>query len=199
MNILPAAFYQRPTLTIARELLGKTFFRHFGGRLLSGRIVEVEAYHQSGDESSHSFRGRGTRNDVMFHAGGQLYVYFTYGMHFCMNVVTEKEGVGAAVLIRALEPLEGIDLMRLHRGEEKRDRDLASGPAKLCQAFGIGREENGLALDGTLVGIADAPKIPSHGIIITPRVGISRSRELPWRFFLADSPWVSSGRPSRPI
>ncbi len=196
MTILPPAFYQRPTLIVARELLGKIFIRRLGDCLLSGRIVEVEAYHQQGDASSHSSRGRGARNEVMFRPGGHLYVYFTYGMHFCMNVVTEAEGVGAAVLLRAVEPLEGIEIMRLHRGEGKKDRDLASGPAKLCQAFGVGREENGLLLDGSIVGIADAPALPPRRILATSRVGISRSRELPWRFLAAGSPWVSAGRPS---
>jgi DNA-3-methyladenine glycosylase len=195
MTILPLAFYQRPTITVAREMLGKIFVRRIGETLLSGRIVEVEAYHEIGDESSHSHRGRRARNDIMFRDGGHLYVYFTYGMHFCMNVVTEAEGVGAAVLIRAIEPLEGLEVMRRNRGGDKRDRDLANGPAKLCQALAIGRGENGLILDGTVVGAADAPAVADKDILVSSRVGISRSRELPWRFFLA-SPWISPGRPS---
>lgn len=196
MRVLPLSFYRRPTLDVARDLLGKIFFRRLGDAILSGRIVEAEAYHEQGDESAHSFSGRSARNEVMFRSGGFLYVYFTYGMHFCMNVVTEKEGIGAAVLIRALEPLEGIDIMRSYRGLGKHDRDLLSGPAKLCQAFGIARAENGLPLDGSIVGIADAQRIPDSEIRITTRVGISRSRELPWRFVVADSPWISPGRPA---
>lgn len=196
MTILPASFYRRPTLEVARDLLGKMFVRRLGGELLSGRIVEVEAYHQDGDEAAHSARGRTARNEVMFRAGGLLYVYFTYGMHFCLNVVTEGEGVGAAVLIRALEPIDGIAVMRRNRPRARRDVDLANGPAKLCQAFAIHREHNGLQLDGTVVGIADAPRLPESAILVTTRVGISRGRELPWRFFIDGSSHVSPGRPS---
>lgn len=198
MTILPPEFYRRATLEVARDLLGKTFIRRIGGVMLGGRIVEVEAYHQDGDEAAHSFRGRTPRNDVMFRDGGALYVYFTYGMHFCMNVVTEAEGVGAAVLIRAIEPVEGIEIIRSNRPRARRDIDLANGPAKLCQALAIGREHNGLPLDGSIVGIADAPAVPESSMLVTTRVGISRSLELPWRFFLASSPYVSPGRPSVP-
>ncbi|MDX9759853.1 MAG: DNA-3-methyladenine glycosylase [Bacteroidota bacterium] len=198
MRILPPAFYQRPTLTVARDLLGKIFIRRLDDTLLSGRIVEVEAYHQQGDEAAHTFRGRTARNRVMFRAGGVLYVYFTYGMHHCMNVVTEQDGVGAAVLIRALEPREGIESMRALRGGNRRDRDLLAGPARLCQALALTREHNGLPLDGVAVGIADAPAVPDDDILTTTRVGISRGRDLPWRFCLAGSPWCSPGRPSLP-
>jgi len=196
MDILAPSFYQRPTLVVARELLGKIFIRRIGSRLLSGRIVEVEAYHEQGDESSHTFSGRRARNDVMFRAGGHLYVYFTYGMHFCMNAVTELENVGSGVLIRAMEPLEGIDVMRRNRGGSRPDRELTNGPAKLCQAFAIGREENGLPLNGKRVGIHDAPCLGDEEILVTGRIGITRSRELPWRFLLASSGWTSRGIPS---
>lgn len=194
MTILPAEFFRRPTLEVARDLLGKLFVRRLGDELLSGRIVEVEAYHQDGDEAAHSYRGRTPRNEVMFHAGGLLYVYFTYGMHFCLNVVTEGEGVGAAVLIRAVEPIDGIAAMRGNRPRTRRDVDLANGPAKLCQAFAIDRQHNGLHLDGSVVGIADAPRLPDPAILVTTRVGISRGRELPWRFFIDGSRCVSAMR-----
>ena len=194
MTILPASFYRRPTLEVARDLLGKLFVRRLDGELLSGRIVEVEAYHQDGDEAAHSFRGRTPRNEVMFRAGGLLYVYFTYGMHFCLNVVTEGDGVGAAVLIRAVEPIDGIAVMRGNRPRARRDVDLANGPAKLCQAFAIDGEHNGLHLDGSVVGIADAPRLPESAILVTTRVGISRGRELPWRFFIDGSRCVSEMR-----
>lgn len=197
MRILPAAFFQRPTLTVARDLIGKIFFRRLDDTLLSGRIVEVEAYHQS-EEAAHTFRGRTARNEVMFRAGGFLYVYFTYGMHHCMNVVTEREGVGAAVLIRALEPCEGIPRMRENRGGVRRDRDLLGGPARLCQALALTRAHNGLPLDGVAVGLTDAPRVPDSAVLTTTRVGISRGRELPWRFCLAASPWLSPGRPALP-
>ena len=196
MELLPPTFFARDTLAVARALLGKTFVRKLDGEVLSGRIVEVEAYHQDGDEAAHSYRGRTPRNEVMFRSGGHLYVYFTYGMHFCMNAVTEGEGVGAAVLIRAIEPLEGIETMRRLRGKKITDRDLARGPARSCQAFGVAREENGLLLDGTTVGILDADPLPDQRIAVTSRVGIKRSRELPWRFFDRESAWVSTGKPS---
>jgi DNA-3-methyladenine glycosylase len=195
MDFLAPAFYQRPTLTVARELLGKIFIRRIGALVLSGRIVEVEAYHEKGDEASHTFIGRRARNDVMFRAGGHLYVYFTYGMHYCMNTVTEQENVGAGILIRAIEPLEGIDIMRRNRGGSRPDRELTNGPAKICQAFAVGREENGLPLDGKRVGILDAPCLSDEEILVTGRIGITRSRELPWRFLSASSTWTSRGNP----
>ncbi len=198
MQVLDQTFYVRSTLTVARELLGKVFFRKYEGALLSGRIVEVEAYHEEGDEAAHSYNGRRPRNEVMFREGGRLYVYFTYGMHFCMNVVTEEEGVGAAVLIRGIEPLEGIDTMRELRGHPRREHDLTNGPAKICQAFGIARAENGLPLDGAVLGIANAPAIPATHVMTSSRIGISRSRVLPWRMYVEDSPWVSRARPAHP-
>ncbi|MCZ7556446.1 MAG: DNA-3-methyladenine glycosylase [Bacteroidia bacterium] len=196
-ELLGSDFYLRPTLAVARELLGKILVRRMGERVLSGRIVEVEAYHECGDEAAHSFKGRTPRNSVMYQTGGVLYVYFIYGMHHCMNVVTEEEGIGAAVLIRAIEPLEGLDHMRSMRGRSVRDIDLTNGPAKCCQAFGIGRRENGLALDGTVVGMYDAPTPSGRDIIVTTRIGIRKSMSLPWRFCLKDNPWVS-GRSAEP-
>ena len=198
MTILDQDFFVRSTLTVARDLLGKIFFRRYEGRVLAGRIVEVEAYHGEGDEAAHSYNGRRPRNEVMFRNGGYLYVYFTYGMHFCMNVVTEGEGTGAAVLIRGIEPLEGIDTMRELRGHPRREHDLTNGPAKICQAFAIARAENGLLLDGAILGIADASAIPAKRVVTSPRIGITRSRELPWRMYVEDSPWVSRARPAHP-
>src|SRR5512133_4009712 len=124
MTVLPQAFFDRPTLTVARDLLGKIFTVVSGDETLSGRIVEVEDYHQSGDLSSHSSRGMTPRNAIMFGPPGRLYVYFTYGMHFCMNIVTEPEGVGAAVLIRAIEPLTGLETIQTRRGAAVALRDL---------------------------------------------------------------------------
>jgi len=147
----------------------------------AGRIVEVEAYRPD-DPASHSFRGRSHRNAAMFGAPGTLYVYFTYGMHWCANVVTGADGVGAAVLLRAVVPEAGIELMRERRGPRP-DRELANGPAKLCQALAIGPEHDGVDLLGPgPVHLLDdgvaSPEVPLTG----PRVGITKAVELPWRF-----------------
>lgn len=144
-----------------------------------GRIVEVEAYRQD-DPASHTFRGRTERNAVMFGPAGHLYVYFTYGMHFCANVVTGPEGVGSAVLLRAVEPVAGIDLMTSRRGGR---RQLADGPAKLCQAFGIDRDHDGVdLLTGAGVGLYDDGVPPPTDPRVGPRVGITKAVDVPWRW-----------------
>lgn len=196
---LPRAFYLRPTLRVARELPGSYLCRRYKGHLLVGRIVEVEAYLGVRDPASHAFRGRTARNEVMFGQGGHLYVYFTYGMHFCCNVVTEPEGKGCAVLLRAVEPIRGIRLMRALRDRPRMGvrppEDLCSGPAKLSQAFGIGREENGIDLCGTSIWVARAQGKAAR-VSRSTRIGISSGREKRWRFFLRDNSFVSRGRPS---
>ncbi len=183
--------YQQPTLTLARHLLGKNLVRKQGDWVLSGRIVEVEAYHQDGDRAAHSFGGQTPRNAVMFGPPGFLYVYFIYGMHYCMNVVTEAKGIGAAILIRAVEPLEGIETMRLNRGPHIPVRDLANGPAKCCQAFAIDNNENGLSLTSSHLFLEEGAIRSGEEIALSPRIGISKSTELPWRFFLKNNRYVS--------
>lgn len=190
---LTRRFYERPTLTVARELLGKIIVRRHGRGVLSGRIVEVEAYLGERDPASHAFRGRTRRNEVMFRRGGHLYVYFTYGMHFCANVVTEREGRGRAVLLRAVEPLQGIRAMsrfrRIPPGDVHR---LCSGPAKLCQAFRIARSENGTDLTGHDIWIAeDLAGSPPKRVSRSTRIGVSSGMERRWRFTMAHSPFLS--------
>jgi DNA-3-methyladenine glycosylase len=194
---LPETFYLRPTLKVARDLLGTLFVRKIGNNIIAGRIVEVEAYHENGDESSHSYRGCTPRNEVMFRRGGLLYVYFTYGMHFCMNVVTEKEGTGAAVLIRAMEPIAGIELMQHRRGEFISRIDLTNGPAKCCQAFGIDKRQNGISLQGPGETICRGEKISDDRVLKSSRIGIRRSTELQWRFRIAGNPFIS--KPPGPV
>ena len=196
MNPLTRSFYLRPTLQVARDLLGKHIIRKVGIKLLIGKIVEVEAYCK-GDPASHAFRGRTKRNDVMFCEGGHLYVYFTYGMHFCSNVVTGNEGIGEAVLIRAVEPLAGIEVIIKNRFPNLQSHNhqslvnLSNGPAKFCQAFSIARKENGLDLvDGEII-ITDGGLIPSKLIKRSSRIGIQQGVEKKWRFFIAGNPWVS--------
>lgn len=196
LPVLSRAFYLRPTLDVARDLLGAVLVSTEGPALVAGRIVEAEAYHQDGDRAAHSYRGKTKRNEVMFREGGILYVYFTYGMHYCMNVVTEREGVGAAVLIRAVEPLAGLDIIRRRRPAARRAEDVTNGPAKVCQAFAVDRRHNGLSLlDGSITIRRDAGYARGT-IAASPRVGIRDSVDLPWRFFLAGNPFVGKGKPA---
>jgi DNA-3-methyladenine glycosylase len=171
---------------------------------LVGRIVECEAY-QEDDPASHSYRASTDRTEVMFGPPGHLYVYFTYGMHHCMNVVTGDEGEGSAVLIRAVEPLEGLDEMRERRGV-KDPRSLCRGPGRLTQAYGISRQDNGTDLvRGGELYVAAGSRVPDASIAVSPRIGIRLATEQPWRFFERGSSFVSkptrlaprSGRRSR--
>lgn len=193
---LPRAFYERSTRAMARALLG-TFLVHEGpdGRTV-GRIVETEAYLGAKDPAAHTYGGETRRNRTMFGPPGHLYVYFIYGVHHCCNVVTRPAGVGEAVLLRALEPVEGIELMRARRNTQ-RDTNLCSGPGKLVQAMGLGREHDGVDLVGARVFLADRASLPQRfakrrlDVVTTTRVGISKAAELPLRFYERDSPHVS--------
>jgi DNA-3-methyladenine glycosylase len=194
MKHLEADFYKLPTLLLAEHLLGKLFVRKENSGILSrGRIVETEAYLGQGDEACHAWRGKTQRNRTMFGPPGSLYIYFTYGCHFMANIVSEPEGIAGAVLLRAMEPVSGIDLM-LERRKTGTTTSLMSGPGKLTQALGIGPEFNGESLLGNLCWLEDAPAIPPEMIVTTSRIGISRSIGLPWRKFLKDSPHVSGTR-----
>ncbi|GMU95208.1 DNA-3-methyladenine glycosylase [Ignavibacterium album] len=193
---LPREFYTRPVLKVAKELLGKILIKIERNKILAGKIVEVEAYDGNIDEASHSFRGKTKRNEVMFREGGYFYVYFTYGVHHCCNVVTGKEGHGAAVLIRAVEPLTEINTMAMRRFSkrkitEKELVNLTNGPGKICQAFAFDRTHSGLDLTGNNVFIIDAPSLKKSEIGISKRIGISKSTELPWRFFIKGSKFLS--------
>jgi DNA-3-methyladenine glycosylase len=160
---------------------------------VAGRIVETEAYLAEGDPASHSFRGQTTRNRSMFARPGTAYVYLIYGMHHCLNVVSAAEGRGEAVLVRAVEPLEGLEVMRARRGGV-RDRDLCRGPGRLAQAFGLTREHDGLDLCRGELGLWSG-RGEALEVRATPRVGIRLAAELPLRFVAAGSPWVSGPRP----
>ena len=172
---------------VAPALLGKVLRVDLGdGDVRSGRITEVEAYGGLDDPASHSARGETPRNRPMFGAAGTVYVYFTYGMHWCANVVTGAVGDPQAVLLRAVEPLEGLDAIRAARPRARRDRDLANGPAKLCEALGIGQWANGVALGadvgGRSIRLLDDGTPPPAVPLVGPRVGISVAQEIPWRF-----------------
>jgi DNA-3-methyladenine glycosylase len=196
---LPRSFYLSPTLTVAKRLLGKRLVRRYKGTELIGRIVETEAYRGVVDPASHAYRGKTARNEVMFRKGGHLYVYFTYGMHFCANVVTREEEIGEAVLIRAIEPLEGIEVMMENRsGAHFHQRaghhalaNLTNGPAKLCQALAIRRDENGTDLLGDEIFLLNSPALTSARIGRSRRIGITSGKEKRWRFFIRGNAWVS--------
>jgi DNA-3-methyladenine glycosylase len=187
---LPLSFFRRDTLTVAQELLGKLLVRRVAGETIVGRIVETEAY-LADDPACHAYRGRTTRNAPMFAAGGISYVYFIYGCHFCFNVVSGAEGHGEAVLVRALEPVAGIEAMRVARGD-KPLRQLCSGPGKLCQALRIGREDNALPLNSPPLRVADDAS-PAPASVCDVRIGIREGAELPYRFLASDNPYVSRG------
>lgn len=192
---LPGRFYLRPTLRVARDLLGCYLVHESRAGTTAGRIVEVEAYLGELDPASHARRGPTPRNSAMFLTGGHLYVYFTYGMHTCANVVTEAEGRGRAVLLRALEPVEGVELMRRRRrraGMGAASEDLTNGPARLCRAMGISLRNNGCDLRTSRLYIARDIAAGRRGpVIATTRVGITRARHHRWRFLLKDNLWVS--------
>ncbi|HLG19208.1 MAG TPA: DNA-3-methyladenine glycosylase [Bdellovibrionota bacterium] len=189
-RILPRPFYARPALVVAPELLGKVLCHASNGTLASGRIVEVEAYLDKDDPASHAYRGKTPRNSVMFGPAGFAYVYFTYGNHHCFNVVTGEDGMASAVLIRALEPLKGIEAMRRRR--KKRDLyDLTTGPGKLTQALRIDRGRNGADLTQRPLWIEEDGEKDSIPYIQTPRIGISEGMDFPYRFLRSESSFVS--------
>ncbi|MGH2530211.1 MAG: DNA-3-methyladenine glycosylase [Actinomycetota bacterium] len=192
---LPRSFYARPSPEVAPDLLGRILIRRLpDGRRLSARIVETEAY-QEGDPASHSYRGRTRRTEVMFGRPGHLYVYFTYGMHFCMNVVTGQDGEGSAVLLRAAEPVEGLEDMARRRSASD-PRLLCSGPARLCEALGVARAENGTDLvRGGHLWVLPGEPVPPSRIGVTARVGIRDGMDRGWRFLVTGDPFVSRGRP----
>ncbi len=188
---LPPTFYQQPTLQLARALIGKRLIRICNGVELEARIVEVEAYHQDGDRACHAYAGKTARNAAMFGPAGHLYVYFIYGMHYCMNVVSEAAGTGAAVLIRAMEPLSGLETMHANRPSAKDHYDLCRGPAKCCQSFAIDKKMDGQPLGGKNIWLASDTSIPTQEIREGARIGISKSEDLLWRFWHDRNAYVS--------
>ena len=187
---LPRDFFERPVVEVARDLVGCVVAHDQA----SGAIVEVEAYHES-EPACHAFVGLTPRTETLFGPPGRAYVYRSYGIHAMLNAVSEPEGTGAAVLIRALEPLDGVDAMRARRGVRPVE-DLCSGPGKLTQALGIGLELNGTSLlgDGPIRIDARPAGRAAPAVLTGTRIGITKAAELPWRFCAADSPYVSRPR-----
>lgn len=175
----------------AKSLLGKKLVkREQDGSFIECRIVETEYYCQE-DEASHSFRGRTDRNAVMYGEAGRLYVYFTYGMHYCMNVVVGEEGYGAAVLIRAVEPLSGHDIMSKRRSKLPESVLLSNGPAKLCQSLGVDRALNDHNLNNWPLKLVHEKDLAEADIRSSSRIGITKAIEKKWRFYIAGNPYVS--------
>ena len=193
---LSRSFYSRPALTVATDLLGKVLIRRFEKKLLTGIIVETEAYVGPHDLACHASRGHTPRTAVMFGAPGHAYVYMIYGFYFCLNVVTDRVGYPAAVLIRAVEPVENVDLMRELRNNPGRETNIASGPGKLCMAMSIDKQLNGADLRGTTIWIEDR-KLDPGPVCTSPRVGVDYAGEYkdkPWRFYVHGNPNVSRAR-----
>lgn len=189
---MPRSFYAQSTLEVARQLLGKYLVRQHGQGRTVGRIVETEAYVGPQDKACHAARGRTARTEVMFGEPGHAYVYFIYGFYNMLNIVTEREGYPAAVLIRAVEPVRGISLMKLRRGTDE-PRKLTNGPGKLCQAFCIDRSLNGGDLCGNILYVRDTGEPPPN-IIATPRIGVDYAgewKDRPFRFLIGGNGFVS--------
>lgn len=190
---LPSEFYLQNTVEVARQLLGKGLYVRRGKAELLVEITEVEAYLAGKDPASHAFRGLTKRNWPMFEGGGTCYVYLSYGINYCMNVATQKKGIGEAILLRAAAPILGIETLRKNRGSRDiPDRNLLSGPGKLTQALGIDLSYNGLAFDRDDLKIVDLGKaLTNKSIGTSPRIGISKAKEDELRFFIKGSPWLS--------
>ncbi|MQA01573.1 MAG: DNA-3-methyladenine glycosylase [Streptosporangiales bacterium] len=195
-QLLPREFFDRPALAVAPDLLGHVVEHRAPGGLVALRVTEVEAYEGADDPASHAYRGRSARNATMFGDPGHVYVYFTYGMHFCMNVVCQPAGTASAVLLRAGEVIEGAELARVRRGTSTGDRELARGPARLTVALGVAREEDGA--DGCSAASAlrlcrgSAP--PGSAVATSARTGVANGAQQPWRFYVAGDPTVSPYR-----
>jgi len=188
---LPRDFYDRDTEIVARELLGAVLESHGPDGLTSGRIVETEAYIGEHDLACHAAAGHTARTAPLYGSPGTAYVYFIYGMYWCFNAVTRAEGQPSAVLVRALEPLEGIDVMRQRRPTARRDVDLTNGPGKLCLALGIDKRFNRHSLRTPPLVIRGGIEVPDENVTITPRIGITQSADWPLRWFISDSPYAS--------
>ena len=190
-------FYKEPTLKVAQNLLGKVLIRVISEIPLAGIIVETEAYLSQNDEASHSFNGKSKRNNTMFNSCGYLYVYQIYGIHYCCNVVTGKENVGEAVLIRAIEPILNKEIMHKNRFNNnnfipEKLISLSNGPAKLCKSLAITKDDDGTNLLGNDIYIVEGNTIPKGKIVITNRIGINKSKELPFRFYIEDNKFISN-------
>lgn len=190
---LPPSFYNRDPALVARELLGMHLsVQDESGITLLSRIVETEAYLGPGDPSCHAVAGRTRRTEHLHGPPGHAYVYRIYGMHWCLNAVTLPDGIGSAVLLRGVEPLGDLTLLRLRRPKARRDRDLTNGPGKLCAAYDISSGMDGMSLQCGAVRIVLGDGVPDDAVSVSPRIGITRAADWPLRFFVAGNPFVSA-------
>ncbi len=188
---LPARFYDRPTELVARELLGTVLECTTPDGVTRARIVETEAYIGPDDPACHAAAGLTRRTEHLFGPPGRAYVYFIYGMYWCFNAVTRERGHGAAVLVRGVHPMAGVDVMRRRRSRTHRDRDLTNGPGKLCLAMGIAGAMNGSSLRNGPIVIRAGDAVDDSDVVVTPRIGITHAAEWPLRFLVRDDPYVS--------
>lgn len=196
---LPADFYSRETEIVAREMLGALLECRTPEGTATGRIVETEAYLGEHDPACHAAAGETGRTRWLYGAPGTAYVYFIYGVHWCFNAVTRPMGLPGAVLVRALEPIAGIPIMRARRAAARTDRDLANGPGKLCAALAIDGRHNGLRLDRLPLRILAGEQVPDSRVAVSPRIGITRAADWPLRWYVADSPHVSRAPRNLPV
>lgn len=192
---LPVKFYDRPTEVVARDLLGRVLESTTPDGVTRGIIVETEAYTGPEDPACHAAAGLTRRTEHLFGPPGRSYVYFIYGMYWCVNAVTRERGHGSAVLVRAVHPVTGMELMQRRRPRARRERDLTNGPGKLCLAMGIDGAMNGLTLQRSPLVIRDGTPVRDADVVVTPRIGIVQAADRPLRFFVRDDPFVSATPP----
>ena len=190
-SILPKSFYDRETEIVAREMLGTVLECRTDAGTASGIIVETEAYVGEHDPACHAAAGRTRRTEPLYGRPGISYVYFIYGVHWCFNAVTRTEGLASAVLVRAIEPLAGIDLMQARRGERVRGVSLSNGPGKLCAALGIDGSLNGVSLQRGNLVVRAGSAVPDDQVVTTPRIGITKAADWPLRYLIKGNAWVS--------
>ena len=189
--VLGKEFYARDTELVARDLLGCVLECHTEAGVTSGRIVETEAYLGEHDLACHAAAGRTRRTEPLYGPPGMSYVYFIYGVHWCFNAVTRRTGLPSAVLVRAIEPLEGLDLIRSRRPAARRDADLTNGPGKVCAALAIDARHNALPLSRRPILIREGVAVLRNQVVVTPRIGIRECADWPLRWLIADNPYVS--------
>ncbi|MGH6656189.1 MAG: DNA-3-methyladenine glycosylase [Actinocrinis sp.] len=196
---LPRGFFDRPVLQVAPDLLGRLVVHETAEGTVAARLTEVEAYDGPNDPGSHAFRGRSKRNGTMFGPPGHMYVYFTYGMHYCMNLVCGPPGTATGILLRAAEITDGADVARKRRAAAKNDRELARGPARLTEALAIARDQDGADVCGAgPLTVRHGQPVDSGLIRTGPRVGLRDAPDFPWRFWIDGDPTVSVYRPHVP-